>query len=526
MPFTLLQVGGTLKSVNATGAFSSALTLPTGIQLATNRVPRFARFKGYVVVVNTPTRPISVSDSGAVHLLTPVAPAAALTLSAGASGTLSGTYLGLQTYRILDALGNVIAESDYGPAMAAAVTVSSHALHAAYAVSSEDVSGTQLYRTATNGGVYFPWHYVADNSSTSYEGNETDAAIGEIAAPSLGPAPDLTLICEWGGRLWGVDRSDVDDLRWTEAGTMYAWSALNTLPIPHIGSDAAGLTALIPRRNALGVARRDVFNHVVGTDRSNFRPIVVNGGEQVGCLSQESVVVFNDIAYFIWRDGVYKWDANGITCITNGIVRSWFTSDQYFNRSMFWRAVGQLDPIALKYRLFLASVGSANLDRWIEMDLLTGAWWGPHKTDAFNPTCAVLVQGTDQQPYFMIGSKEGYLSQDQDPRNDWDAFPVALSAETKRHDAKEPDLEKYFGEVSVMTKKQTGGTLSVTPKLGDEDEETTQVAMSHPMVRSRSRLGRIGVGKGTTLTFANNELNRDVAIEGYEIDPINLVGRR
>lgn len=526
MPYTLLQAGGTLKSINTSGALSSALALPTGVQLAINRVPRFAKFKQFVVVVNTPTRPISVDEFGTVRVLTPSAPAQAVALSVGASGTLSGTYLALQTYLLKDTLGNIISESDYGPAMTTAVAVAAHALHADFPLSPDAVSATRLYRTATLGGTYFPWIDIAGNTITSEEDNIADSALGLVAAPARGSAPDLTLVCEWGGRLFGVDRSDVDDLRWTEAGTMYGWSALNTLPIPHVGSDAAGIMALVPRRAALGVPRRDVFTQVTGTDRTNFAPTVVNGGEQVGVLSNESVVVYNDIAYFLWRDGVYKWDGNGISCVTNGSVRSWFTSDQYFNRSMFWRAVAQLDPIALKYRLFLASLGSANLDRWIEMDLLTGAWWGPHKTDAFTPSCALLVQGADQQPYFMIGSKEGFLSQDQDARNDWDAFPIDLSVKTTRMAAKEPDLEKYFGEVSVMTKKQDAGTLTVTLSAGDEDAETARATYAHDLTKSRERLGRVGVGTGAILTFENNELNRDVAIEGFEINPVNIVGRR
>lgn len=526
MAFTLLQVGGSLKSVNTTGAFSSALTLPSGVQLATNRVPRFAKFKNYVVVVNTPTRPLSVDTSGVVRVLTPAPPTTAIVLSAGASGGLTGAYLALQTYKVLDASGNLIAESDYGPAMSAAFSVTAQKLHAVFPLSPDSVSATQLYRTTANGGTYFPWIRIDGNATTSEEDDIADASLGIVAGPSLGSAPDLTLIAEWGGRLWGVDRSAVDDLRYTEAGTMHGWSALNTLPIPHIGSDAAGVTALIPRRNALGVTRLNVFHQVTGSERANFAPVVVNGGEQVGCVSQESVVVFNDVAYFLWRDGVYKWDSEGVRPITNGSVRSWFTSDQYFNPAMFWRAFAQLDPIALKYRLFLASVGSAKNDRWIEYDLTTGTWWGPHVTDAFSPSCAVLVQGTDMRPYFMIGSTEGYLSQDQSARNDWGFAPISLSVETKRHDLKEPDYEKYFGELSMLGKAQTAGTLTVTPTVGEIDGATPGMVLSYDMTQGRQRLGRLGIGKQASLKFEHDVLNEDVALYGYEINPVNIVGRR
>lgn len=526
MAFTLLQVGSTLKSINSTGALSSSLTLPAGVSLATNLTPRFTKFKDYVIVVNTPSRPVSVDTGGTVRVLTPLAPSSAVTLSVGAAGSLTGTYLALQTYKILDSNGNVIAESNYGPAETSATTVTVQKLHASFPLSTDSVSATQLYRTTTNGSVYFPWLRVDGNSTTSVDSDLADAALGTVAGADLGDAPDLTLCVEWSGRLWGVDRSDVDDLRYTESGTMYAWSALNSLPIPHVGSNAAGVTALIPRRQALGVARLDNFVQVTGTSRSNFNPTTVNGGEQLGVVSQESVVVFNDVAFFLWRDGVYTWDSNGITSITNGKVRSWFTSDLYFNRAMFWRSFAQLDPISLKYRLFLASVGSAQLDRWVEYDLLTGTWWGPHKTDAFSPTCALLVQGTNMQPYFMIGSKEGYLSQDQDARNDWDLNPIDFVAQTKRHDMKQPDYEKYFGELSMIGKEQTSGTVTVTPTVGEIDGATASTPFTYDMTLGRDRLGRLGVGKQASLILENDVINQDVAIYGYEINPVSIVGRR
>ncbi len=527
MPFTLMQTGNMLKSVNTDGGLSSALTLPTGVILATNVQPRFARFKKYVVVVNTPSRPLSVDVDGVVRPLTPNAPSAAVALTAGAAGTLSGTYLSLQTYKILDSLGNIISESDYGPAMTTAFSITSKKLHAAFAVSGESsVSATQLYRTTTLGAVYFPWTLVNDNSTTSVENDVSDAALGLVSAPELGPAPDLTLIAEFGGRLWGVTRTDVDSLRYTTAGTMYGWSTLNTLLIPHVGSDGAGITALIPRRAALGVSRRNTFVQVTGSQRTNIQPVIVNGGENVGCVSQESVVVFKDVAYFLSMDGVYQWDSNGITCLSDGRTRSWFTTDDTFNRSMYWRAFSEFDPIAKKYRLFLASKGSAVIDRWVEYDILNGTWWGPHETTAFTPSSAFLVAGRNQQLYPMIGSRDGYLSQDQEAKNDWGIYPIEFDVKTRSMQGDDPEQTRYHGELSVFHKIQTAGDLTVTPSLGPLGEETDQTAFASDMTRGRRRLGRIGVGESVALEFENAVIDQDVVLEGFEIDPVDNVGRR
>lgn len=527
MPFTLLQAGNTLRTVNTDGGLSpTALTLPLGVSLATNVTPRFARFGRYVIVVNTPSKPLSVDVAGVVRPLTPDAPVSAVTLSAGAAGSLSGTYLALQTYKLLDSLGNTISESDYGPAMASTFTIAAKKLHAVFPLSAETVSANQVYRTTTNGAVYFAWTQVAA-AINFVENDLSDAAIGLFAAPELGTAPDLTLIAEFGGRLFGVERTQPDFLRYTSAGTMYGWNALNTVLIPRVGSDSAGITALIPRRAALGVSRHNTVVQVTGSQRANILPTIVNGGEQAGCVSQESVAVHLDVAYWLGRDGIYRWDSEGIRCVSDERgVRSWFTQDTYFNKSMFWRAFGCIDPETNTYNLFLASRGQSYHDRWISMDLNTGAFFGPHKTDAFTPTCALWVAGRNQQPFYMVGSREGFLSQTQDPRNDWDLFPIAAQATMRSEESEAPEQEKYFGELSVHVETQTTGTLTVTPALGSVDETTDTAVMTAPLTQARTRVGRIGTGNSMVLDFQNAELNVDAALYGYEIDPVNEIGRR
>lgn len=520
MPFTLLQVAGTLKSINTDGVLSSALTLPTGVQIAINRTPRFARFKRFIVLVNTPTSPLSIGPDGVVRLLTPVAPTTAVALSDGAAGTLSGTYLALQTYRMYDTDGNLVTESDYGPAMTTAVTITNKKLHAAFTAAPTGEK-SQIYRTVTNGSTYFTWGLVAAGTAT-LENDDSDSSLGQVAAGELGTAPDLTLIAAWQGRLWGVSRTEIENLRYTESGTMYAWSALNDIPIGKVGEDETGITALIPRRNSLGVAKKNQFLQISGTSRTNF--VQTNINDNCGCDSQESVAVFRDTAFFLWHDGVYTWNDDGFKCITNGLTRSWFNTDDTFNRAMFWRSFAVIDPIALRYRLFLASAESSVIDSWIEYDLSTGKWWGPHSTDAFAPTCALQVYGANQKSYPMIGSTEEYLSKDQETRSDWTS-PINFRVRTKAHAGADPNSHKYFGELYMLTKAQDSGILTVTPYVGDLSA-SAGTPFSYEMVNERKRLGRLGVGRTASLEITNSELDQDVIIYGYEIDPIHEVGNR
>lgn len=548
MAFTLIQAGSSLYAVNSDGVASSALTLPPGVTLAYNLRPRFCKFEmglqAYAIVVNTPTVPISVDATGITRTIDPPGPLTAPTVASAGAGVLTGGYLYLFTYLVEDTNGNTIAESDYSPNMAAVFNANNNETTVTFTASpTYGVTGRRLYRTVQNGGVYFPLVDIADNTTTTYTDNNTDASLSTIAGPSLGPIPDLTLVCEFAGRLWGVDRRDVDHLRYTEAGTMSGWSLLDTLAIPHIGSDAAGITALIPRRDGLGVTRRDIFVQVTGSDRTNFKPTTVNGGENVGCVSQESVVVFNDVAYFLFRDGVYQWDNTGIKSLTDGKIRTWFTSDIVFNRSMFWQSFAQFDPVNKRYRLFLASTGSAVINRWIEYDLSTGTWWGPHQTTAFQLQSAVTIAGRNQQPYAMIGDSTGYLSKDQSNKNDW-GQPINFSVITKSLSSirvpvltgyatyNEPDKEKYFGELTMFGTYETDGDggqgshqLLITPTSGDANA-VPGPSFSYDMSQGRQRLPRLGTGKFLKLEFDHNVVDEDVVLFGFEVNPVNIIGRR
>ncbi len=110
--------------------------------------------------------------------------------------------------------------------------------------------------------------------------------------------------------------TDIDHVRYTEAGLIYAWPEDNLLPIPLVGGDEFGVVALVPRREALGAGRRNMLVQITGSGAENGDDIdldIVILSKELGVESQESVRVFRDQAYFLWKDGVYRWGSDGIT---------------------------------------------------------------------------------------------------------------------------------------------------------------------------------------------------------------------
>jgi hypothetical protein len=383
--------------------------------------------------------------------------------------------------------------------------------------------------------VYFQWVDLDGNVLTSVQDDLADAGLSIVGAPILGTPPRLTHIAEFRGRLFGMGDVDIDHLRYTEAGLMYAWPEDNLIEIPPIGSDEFGVTALIPRREALGVARRNTLVQITGsgaedvaTGDIDFDVVILS--KELGVESQESVKVYRDVAYFLWKDGVYRWSSEGIQCISDGTkdekgsVRSWFTTDDYFNRNLFSQSFAHMDPYYPKYRLFLASAGSNVIDSWVEYDIDDGTWWGPHFTDEFFPTSAFFRTDASDKEVPVIGSDDSVYN-DQALRTDGFTTAIEFDAIGKRHAFGEPDQDKYFGQITLFGKAQTSGTLSVISRTG-ELNETQTLTQYYDMTRNRQRLGRLGAGKHAQVELLNSEVGQDVEVFGFEIEDVNIVGRR
>lgn len=526
MAYTLVQGGSSLQLVNESGVVST-LTLPTGITLATDRVPRFARFGRFVVMVNTPNRPIMVDEFGKVRVLVPYAPGTEHTIAGTNAGGLTGSYRSKQTFLLRDEFGNTISESDFGPGQQTAVSITAKTITlSALNISSDDVNGSNIYRTINGGSVYFLWRELDGNTQTTVEDDDlADLAMSIFAAPTLGTPPDLTLVAEWRGRLWGAGRTIKDDLRYTEAGTMYAWASGNTITYPKVGADTRGITAMFARREALIVGCRDSVKKITGTGNRDFRFVDVS--DETGIESQESIAVWKEDAYFLGKAGVYKLDANGVTCISDGRVRSWFTTDTYFNRSRFQYAFGYIDPVRLKYRLHLANAGDSTNNRWIEYDLQDGSWWGPHKTTAFTPSCGVVVADSSDKLLPMVGSTTGFLATESATPTDIidSTAGIDFDVVTGYDPQGSANSTKYWGRLSVMGKVQTAGTIQVTPYVGYLNA-AAKLAMNYAMTVGSQIIGRLGIGELLKLRFQHSTAGEPVELYGYEVDDVHEMGIR
>ena len=521
MPYTLFQGGSSLQVMDTAGVLTT-LTLPTGVVVDSTKTPRMTVFGRYAVVTNSVSRPITVDPEFTVRVLTPLPPRTTPVLTNTNGGNLSGTYKIKQTFVTLDEYKQIIAESDFGEESLAVAITTDYLTAQELDRSSEDVTATRLYRTATLGDTFFRWLDIDGNTQVSVSDDLADVDLETAAAPILGTPPQLTIVASYRDRLWGVGDLEVDDLRYTEAQKMYAWPTTNRIPIQKIGSDDRGITGILARRDALAVARTNSLVQITGNSNDTFRQVVLSS--EVGVEGTDTIAQFRDTIYFLWKDGVYTWDNGGINCISDGKVRKWFNSDTYFNRSRFKYAVGRVDPLTNKYQLLLSAAGSTSLDRWVEFDIKDRTWWGPHKTDAFTPTWMGLMVNSSGVFVPVHCSSTGHFWQEQDTRTDDTATGIALDVDGKFHDMGTPDIMKFFGQLSLISKTQAAGTLSILPYVGDLDV-SAGTTISADMTLDRQRLVRLGIGQYCKLVFQHSTVAQDIELFGYEV-PFHEVGRR
>jgi hypothetical protein len=530
-----IALGGTSLYRLTTAGAATALTLPTGVSVVSGRRPRFSVVGRDVIGTNAFSRSILIDPDFNVYPLQLRPPASAPVLSSSVSGNLSGTFKVKYTHIIKDPnTGRLIAESDFSPISASSGAISSKLLKAVVETSPDtQVTHRRLYRTTTGPGTtYFPWFDIDGNTLTSGSDDMSDAALQLVAAPTtLGSAPGMVpgtfmpLCVEWKGRLWGVGDVDPDVLRHTDLEKPYAWKSSFEFRIPPIGFDQYGVTALIPRRDELGVFKRNFMHKIVGNTNATFERIQVQNGK--GCYAPESAIVIDDIAYYLGEDGVYTWGPEGITPISNGRVRKWFTTDTYFNRSQFPNAFAKYNAKYHGYELHLAAAGSSNIDRWVFYDIERGKWWGPHLTAAFTPTSALgFFIDTNSLTVPIVGGSDGVIYLGNRTTFNDDGSAISISAETARHSADTPDIKKLFHGPSFIFKKQSAaGNLSVACKVGALDASTTRTLSVTQTKPNRERFSPLGEGEYVGFVFTESTLNQGCELHGYELMTHEL-GRR
>lgn len=536
--FYLVQAGDTIYVVSALGVVVQALTMPSGVTIDATKRARFAVLNQVVVISNAPSVNVWVDPFDfTVYKLAIVAPTTPLAAAASGAGPLTGTYLYRYTFgqRLRGVLVN---ESPLSPAMTAGVALTANDA-ALSSISVDSTAGTptnvrRVYRTTTNGADYFFDFEIADNTTTTATDSTTDAGL-DLAAFDTGimnaPAGtdgtnQLTLLVAYKGSLFGVgsDADQVDHLVFTENSLPYAWSGFNDIPANPVGEDRFGITGLAPRRDSMLVFKRARTYKLIGSSRADFDlPVLL---QKIGSLSPDAVVTINDKTYWLAGDGVYSIDDNDtVSNLTRAQVDGWFTTDKYFDRTLFPSAVGSWNPVSNSYELQIGT-------QWIAFQIDSGKWFGPHLTTALTPVGRATLRDAGGIYKSFVGGADGCLYlQNATPPDDIaaDGTHAAIASDwtlTPMFDG-DPALTHYWGQPDLQARVEAAGvTLTVTSKIGYVGVLTTQPAQTMDLTKGRQRLARMGIGALCQLEFSQNQVGGQFLLYGLDVVPVNVVGRR
>lgn len=547
----LVQGGTTLYLVSQTGVLT-AITLPSGVTITGASTPSRAVLFGsgsdpFILVVNGLSQDIYIDKFGTARTLNVVSPLAPPTVTTGAltgpSGTLiSGVYAAAVTFKVKSASGALILESGLSPLSTGSPSIATGSLAVnAIPVSSEPtVNARGVYRTLSGGNVLYPWFDIDNNTTLSDDRAGPDATLSLLptTAGTNGGPPLLKLITTWKDILWGVPRNQIDHVRWTEPRLFYTWSATNELIAPPQNTDLTGVTAFIPRRDQLGVARRDRLYQVTGDGDDTFARTQVS--PNIGCLSQESVVVVRDVAYFLGERGVVEWSAASCGYVSEAQVNPWFTTDDYFNRSLFPIAQGRYNPDVDSYELLVAGKGSSSLNMWVAFDLTARMWMGPHVSALPLSCCASdserhgYLRSSSAFAIAVFGTTAGFLEKRDPYVADDDGLPVAFDVTLPVIGSFAPELEKVWLDPTLHSRVEPAGSgphaLTVTSSVGGLGTDG-RVVDSSPVVNAADlttddqRLDRPGTGRYLQFRLQHEAQGESVRIEGLEI-PFANIGRR
>lgn len=542
MGFLLAQGGTSLYKIDPSTGVATTLTLPSGVTLSASRKPKFAVLDQFVAMVNSPTQNLAIDPEGTVRVLVPRAPTFAPVVASGGSGAVTGSIQARVSFVVLGADGSLLFESPLSPAsVAVALSANSIAISSA-PIALDAISARRVYRNINGGTVFYRMLDIDGNIGTTGASTVSDAALTLLPVDSgILVAPPGTLqisrmrnIVSWKSRLWGVgsDPSMVDSVVYSESRKVYAWP--NSLTAYPTGQDTQGIVAFAPRRDQLGVLKRDGLWQIAGAASgssgiSNPSLVQVVFGK-AGCIAPDTVVSANDYSYWLGDDGVWEWGPGGVKNITDETVKPWFESKSadnlYFNPAQFANAFARFNVKTNSYELHLATVGSSNIDRWVSFNLTNRKWYGPHKTDAFTPSHAYLAKDTNNLPMSLVGGSDGVIYVgNQSTFRDGSNTAIAMDCTGPFHNGNAPDIEHFFGQLSMLTKIESGGTLVIVPKVGRLDA-AAQASMVHNLTTGREQLAILGDGAMCQLRFQQSDVNQGATIYGYEIDPVFENGRR
>jgi hypothetical protein len=278
----IVFAGGSAWSLNGTSTFA---TIPSAQSVYTAGVRvGAAEYQQHIFVGNGFVVPYKYNGTDWTrHGVYP--PTTTSTVATSSAGTLTGDYRYKVTFRNSQSV-----ESDVGPVTSTHTAGSTRILITSIptAAQSYGIDARRIYRTVAGGSEYKLVTTLNDNSTTSFEDNISDSALGVTAPADHGVPPFYNVICYHRDRLFTNDPANPNLVAYSDLTEPYTYGAANFWRFGDNTDDIVRAVATDGENIAVFGDKSIDIRYMPDTDDTNW--VTVKTNSPYGCKSPYGII--------------------------------------------------------------------------------------------------------------------------------------------------------------------------------------------------------------------------------------------
>jgi hypothetical protein len=164
-----------------------------------------------------------------------------------------------------------------------------------------------LYRTVSNGEIFYYLTTIDDNTTTTYEDHNFDEALGDELDENKIAPPNCDFVAEMGGVMFYIGlSSDKSKIAYSTQGYPYYVPALNRL---EVGTGKDKFTGVLRAENTLLLFKANEIWALMGVDATTFTIQCLS--PRIGCVNGDTLQLLSGYCFFVSNRGLEVMTTGG-----------------------------------------------------------------------------------------------------------------------------------------------------------------------------------------------------------------------
>jgi len=221
------------------------------------------------------------------------APTTTSTVASQATGVLTGGYRYKVTY-----VNSFSVEGSVGPTTATftAASATLRVSNIPTAPQSFGVSARRLYRTSAGGSEWKRITEIADNTTTTYDDNNADTALGVTAPEDNGMPPNYSVVCYHANRIFCNDPANPSLVWYSNLAEPFTFSSANFIRVGDASADLVKALSVYDNSVIVSCENSQWLIYMASTDDADWQLIRLKS--EFGSRSHFAHVLFNNKIFF------------------------------------------------------------------------------------------------------------------------------------------------------------------------------------------------------------------------------------